>query len=336
MKNTLKIVFVIIGTLIGAGFASGKEIYIFFNKYGIAGLFGIIVSSICTGIIIYKLLTKIKEKNINNYNELLIKLNKKYPKINKLINYIVNIFLLISFFIMVACFGAFIKQTYNISIYISNIFFCLLCALIFLKNAKGIIKTNEILVPFLIILIICLGLKNLPYISKINLKQINNVNYTGWLTKALLYTSYNSIILIPVLTNLNVKQLNKKQIKIISVFSIFLIFILAVTIYSLLIREKYFIQNLELPLVEIVAQFGMFFKYLYCLIIMISIFTSSNGAGYSFLKNVSKSKKQYLIYLILISILGIIVSNIGFSTLVEILYPLFGFLGIIQIILIIK
>ena len=34
MKETLKIVFVIIGTLIGAGFASGQEIYVFFYAYG--------------------------------------------------------------------------------------------------------------------------------------------------------------------------------------------------------------------------------------------------------------------------------------------------------------
>ena len=31
MKNTLKVVLVIVGTIIGAGFASGKEIYIFFG-----------------------------------------------------------------------------------------------------------------------------------------------------------------------------------------------------------------------------------------------------------------------------------------------------------------
>ena len=33
MKNILKVVFVVIGTLIGAGFASGQEIYIFFYQY---------------------------------------------------------------------------------------------------------------------------------------------------------------------------------------------------------------------------------------------------------------------------------------------------------------
>ncbi len=34
IKNICKITFVIIGTIIGAGFASGQEIYTFFNKYG--------------------------------------------------------------------------------------------------------------------------------------------------------------------------------------------------------------------------------------------------------------------------------------------------------------
>ena len=56
MKNILKIVFVIIGTMIGAGFASGKEIYLFFFSYGLEGTIGLIISSIITGITIYKTL----------------------------------------------------------------------------------------------------------------------------------------------------------------------------------------------------------------------------------------------------------------------------------------
>lgn len=38
MKNNIKIIFVIIGAVIGAGFASGQEIYLFFYSYGIKGL----------------------------------------------------------------------------------------------------------------------------------------------------------------------------------------------------------------------------------------------------------------------------------------------------------
>ena len=54
MKNCIKIALVIIGALIGAGFASGQEIYLFFFSYGKRGIFGIAVSAILLGIIIYK------------------------------------------------------------------------------------------------------------------------------------------------------------------------------------------------------------------------------------------------------------------------------------------
>ena len=74
----LKVVFVIIGTLIGAGFASGQEIYIFFFSYGIKGLIGIIVSSILIGITIYKTFQITKKNNTKNYKEFLDYLIKKH------------------------------------------------------------------------------------------------------------------------------------------------------------------------------------------------------------------------------------------------------------------
>ena len=58
--NILKVIFVIIGTLIGAGFASGQEMYLFFYSYGIEGLIGILISSILMGIVIYKVFVKVK------------------------------------------------------------------------------------------------------------------------------------------------------------------------------------------------------------------------------------------------------------------------------------
>ena len=71
MKNILKVVFVIIGTLIGAGFASGQEIYLFFFAYGIEGLIGIILSSLLMGVTIYKTLNIVHNFDVKNYKEYL-------------------------------------------------------------------------------------------------------------------------------------------------------------------------------------------------------------------------------------------------------------------------
>lgn len=336
MKNILKIVFLIIGTLIGAGFASGREIYIFFTKFGIYGIFGIIISGILTGIIINKVMKITKNTEIKNYNNLLNITNKKYPRINKIINLIVNAFLLISFFIMIAGFCAYMKQTYEISTYLSSIIFTIICGIIFLRNIEGIIKANEILVPILILLISYLGIKNIPYLTNINIQELIQVNSKGWFINSILYASYNSIILIPVLSSLKIKNIENKQINLISIITSLIIIILSFFIYGLLLRGNYYIQQLELPLIEISLEFGKIFKYIYGIVIIISIFTSAISTGYSFLKNVSKNRKQYICMLIMISIIGILVSNIGFSKLVEILYPTFGILGIIQIVLIMK
>lgn len=334
MKNIFKVVFVIVGTLIGAGFASGKEIYLFFGKYGEIGKIGIILTGILTGIIIYKVLVITKTYEINNYNKLLERINWKHSKLNKYINLIVNGFLLISFYIMIAGFSAYIAQTYNVPIYISAIIFAFTCYIIFKKSIQGVIKANEILVPLLIILIAYLGIKNIPY-SFIQNSMLEESS-KGWLIGSILYASYNSILLIPVLTGLRNYLDSRKQIIKISIISSTIIIVLALFIYFLLLRGEFFVSELEMPLIEISLQFGIIFKYIYGFVIISSIFTSAISAGYSFLGNVSKTRKNYEIILLTMCITGIAVSNIGFSKLVEILYPLFGVLGLIQIWMLIK
>lgn len=336
MKNVLKIVLVIMGTLIGAGFASGREIYLFFGKFGKLGIIGILISGILTGIIIYIALKIINKKDINNYNDFLEKINIKNKYINLLIKNIITIFLLISFYIMVAAFSAYINQNYEIPIYISSIIFAVLTYIIFIKNIQGMIKVNEILVPFLLILILYLGVKNIPYLVETKNVLENNINEKGFFLNSILYTSYNSIMLIPVLVTMKKYINSKAQIKKISIISSALIIVLSLCIFGLLLRGKYYIQNVEMPLLNITMQFGKIYLYIYSFIIITSIFTTAISAGYSFLENVSKNKKQYKIILIFMSVTSVLVSNIGFSKLVEILYPLFGILGIVQIIFLVR
>ena len=78
LKNILTIAMVIIGSIIGAGFASGQEINSFFYKYGIIGILGIIISIILIILIIYKVFLNYKEKIINKYLVKIIYQKKEY------------------------------------------------------------------------------------------------------------------------------------------------------------------------------------------------------------------------------------------------------------------
>ena len=71
MREIISITLVIIGALVGAGFASGQEIFSFFYLYGLYGVFGIILMCILMYILIYKTLKIIYLNKIDNYNEFL-------------------------------------------------------------------------------------------------------------------------------------------------------------------------------------------------------------------------------------------------------------------------
>ena len=137
-------IFTIIGSIIGAGFASGQEIYLFFFRYGIKGLYGLIICSSLIAYVIYKVLNIAYEKNIDTYYDFLKKIfnynkgKKKYFNIIYMNNTIVNIFLLVTFFIMIAGFGAYFEQELGISKIIGSKIIAILAFVVFKTDIRGI------------------------------------------------------------------------------------------------------------------------------------------------------------------------------------------------------
>lgn len=340
--NILKVVFVIIGTLIGAGFASGQEMYLFFYSYGIQGLIGILISSILMGIIIYKVLIIVKKQNIETYKKLLeafIK-NRKQNKVLKLeniINIVINIFILITFFIMIAGFGAYFSQELGINSLIGSSILALISFIIFKSSTKGVVKASEILVPILILIVTIIGIINLKQIDLLHLEQyITRTNNFNFAISGIIYCSYNSILLIPVLITLKDYITSKKQILGISIITTVITVILSVLIFMLLVKVDVDITKLEMPIVYVASHISKMFGILYGFVILTSIFTTTISLGNSFLQNVSTNEKSYAQIALIMCITSVIISKIGFSNLISSLYPIFGYLGIIQILLLFK
>lgn len=338
MKNILKVVFVIIGTLIGAGFASGQEIYLFFFSYGIKGIVGIIVSSILMGVVIYKTLIIVDKYQLKNYKEFL---NVYMPKEKKLIsvniksiiNIVINAFILITFFIMIAGFGAYFEQELGINKIIGSVILAILSFVVFMTSVKGVVKVSEILVPILIIFITIIGAINIKDINLIELENyIIRVNNSNYLLSGILYCSYNSILLIPVLITLKNYIKDKRQIRIIAISTTIILILLSMIIFLLLVKIDVDITKLEMPVAYVVSHMFKILKLTYGFIILGSIFTTAISLGTSFLQNTSKSKKGYTQIALFMCIMSAIISTVGFSNLINLLYPIFGYLGLIQIV----
>ena len=330
MKETISIVSVIIGALVGAGFASGQEIFSFFYSYGENGIYGILIMSLLIGVLIYKSLKIIYKNEIYNYEDFL-GLFIKNKKIRKIICIVINILLLISFFIMIAGFGAYFEQEIGVNKIIGSIILDILCIIVFFSDVKGVLKASDFIVPFLIFFIIFIGIKNIEGIQSREFYKIKN----NWILSSIIYNSYNFILLIPVLISLKKQIKIEKNIKYISILSTIIITILSFVIFFLLARVNILeIKNQEMPVVYIISKYFTKYKKIFGFIILASIFTTAISVGIGFIQNISKNRSSYPQIVLFMCITSLIVSNFGFSKLVNIVYPIFGYLGIIQMIII--
>lgn len=327
MKEIFTITLVIIGALIGAGFASGQEIYSFFYSYGYVGLIGIIVTCSLISFVIYKTLKIICENNIENYNKFLMKFIKN-TRITRLINIVLNILLLVTFYIMIAGFGAYFEQELGINSIIGSAILVILSAIVFFTNVKGVLKVSEFLVPLLLIFVILIGFQNLLTID-INTDILTTRK--GWLLSSIVYCSYNIILLIPTLISIKDQITKQKNIKYISILCGIFMITMSILIYMLLMKCDIEVQTLEMPVVYVITNFFPEYKIVYAFIILASIFTTAISLGIGFLQNMCKNRNGYPQFVAFMCITSLLISKIGFSKLVNLLYPFFGYIGIIQI-----
>lgn len=181
----LSCVFVMIGVIIGAGFASGREMYTFFFVYGSHGIWGMAISCFLIGYVIYKSLRIIQENQICHYHELIGKLTEKiqmrYISLKFILNFVMNVFLVISFFVMCAGFVAFFQQEFQVNQIFASVLIASICYFVLRKNAKGIFSLNAILIPMMIIMLILLGgkatSKELQIPHEIGKRQLDSQQY---------------------------------------------------------------------------------------------------------------------------------------------------------------
>ena len=121
-----------------------------------------------------------------------------------------------------------------------------------------------------------------------------------------------------------------------SILTFAIMSIMSISIFCVITNNFETVLNTEMPMVYIVNNLGTIYKIIYSIVVLIAIFTTAISSGYSFINNIAKNKKQYKIFLYVISILGIALSPLGFGNLLDFLYPMLGFLGLLQIFFILK
>ena len=159
---------------------------------------------------------------------------------------------------------------------------------------------------------------------------MNIINGSSWLVSGVLYASYNTILLIPVLISVN-NIIDRREVSKTSIVITFMIFLLATAVFVSMLKIDVNIKRIEMPVSYVISTQLSKLKVLY--VILTSILTTAISLIAGLMQNV-KEKSNKKIMLCLICISSIFISQIGFSALINFLYPIFGYIGIIQILLI--
>ncbi|MCF6466131.1 YkvI family membrane protein [Clostridium sp. Cult2] len=326
MKNWVKIASIYIGTVIGAGFASGREIIEFFGIYGSKGIWGMIISGLLFSLIGSLLLIKIYNNKIKGFDELVINLFGK--KFGFLLDTIMIFSLYTGFSVMIAGSGAIFKEELGLSFNFGVIVMVVCVFIVFLFSLQGLSFINSLLVPLLIIGIIFTSIY-LNIREGYGFSHIQGANITSkgnFITSSFLYFGSNSLIIIIVFSSLFPLINNKKTALLGGTIGGILLSILGISILNSMFIYYNEVFNLDIPMIKICNYIGKNYRKLYSIILWIAMFTTALANGFGFMNRVSKGKSQ-LISTAFFCLSAIPLAKVGFANLVRIIYPIFGAIG---------
>ncbi len=322
-----------IATIVGAGFSSGKEVLIFFNQYS-GYIFINILSAFTIFFVTIFFSLKIANKySLKTYKEFIVFVTNE--KIGNILNKLIELFLVIIFFTMISGFGAFLAQVFDLPDIIGSLVLILATYITLKFDLNGIIKVSIYIVPAIIFGLILLLYKDYIDTSIFQSTYYIYKKYNCYFS-GIIYAAYNMVVALPIIVSTGNILKKKGQVFITSILISFSITILILIIYFLINSHTPIIYNFEMPLLYIAKNISTYMYLYYILVICFSIYTTAISTIYCVVGKYSDNRGKYNFYTILICILSLLVSNIGFGILVEYGFSIIGCFGILQTILIIN
>ena len=323
MKKGLKIAMVYIGLVIGAGFASGREIMEYFNFPGGTDHSGIVLATFLLIAVCYLILRRASLSGITTFDGYLKAVAGRGAGAVRLF---MLLYLFCGFFTMLAGSGALLRQSLMLPSPAGCLFMAAVCFLILAFDLKGIVALNTVLVPCMIagIFYICICSVLFGTQSAFSFASLGR----GMLTSAICYVSYNTISAASVLIPLS-KGITAKEIRAAAVTGGLVLGILITAVWA--VQSQYFdaLWDSEIPMLQLAAMAGRSEKYLYSLILMMAICTTAVSQGFGILSAFAPADtKQRISRAAVLCLAALPFSMLGFAGLVAHLYAFFGITGL--------
>jgi len=332
-NQAFQIAAVYVGTVVGAGFATGREIVEFFSRFGFFGLISILMSGYLFVMIGSKLMRMAAQINAKSYQEFNEYLFGKWP--SKIINIFMLVMLLGVSAVMLSGAGAVFEEQLGLPKTLGVIVTIILSYLVMLLGTRGLFAVNTFVVPLMIsfsfiLMVLSLRMPNF-------MQQLLFIPHAddGWksvvapFSYAALNLGLAQAVLVPVAAEVK-DDWTIKWGAIIGGLALTLILI--ASHFTLIMLPN--VEIYEIPMAIIMKNLAPFFYWIFVLVIYGEIFTSVIG-------NVFGLDRQLQAYMhipttlsvTVIFALSCLISLVNYGTLLSYLYPLFGYICLVFIIL---
>lgn len=326
MRDEFKIAAVFIGTIIGAGLASGQEILQFFSRFGYKSFVGILFCFFLYIVLSLIFINLAYIKHFRSYNDLVCYCLG--DRLGFIADWMITIFIFFSNTIMISGGGAMLNEYLGIDKAYGIIIMASIAFLVALFSTNGVIAINSFIVPLSTSIVLILGAfvfvenrfnLSIPYFN-------NRIIYGS----AILYSCFNFMTAVGVLYPMASEVKNKQSFLKGCVLGSIVLTLLGIIInYNILVYYPASF-NSEVPNLYIAKNYGPLLPLYLTIIIWLEMFTTEVGCLYSLSRRIQLFlNKSYFICLILILIVSIPFSFIGFSNLIKLFYPPFGFISLI-------
>lgn len=325
-KNDLKVAFTYVGAVVGAGFASGQELVKFFVIFQNYGQWGTIITGgifAFLGAVVIMLVNKLESKD---YGQLLKNI---FPyKIYKFMDITIAISLWLGVGVMLAGSSTLLKEWIHLSTIIGFIITAILVFFCLQLGSKGLLNTNTVLVPFLIILAIgCSMLQIIKPVLYLNEEIKIQSLLPNWWIASLLYVAYNMILGIVVIAS--IKEKKERLTPWGGIIGGLLLGVMSFIMVKGLLLLPGNLLMVEMPMLVLTSRINPLVGKVYGIALWIALFTTALANAHSLTIRISnKTKRSYKKILAIIIISTFCFIPWRFSMLVGFIYPIEGYLAI--------
>jgi uncharacterized membrane protein YkvI len=335
-RMVFSIAFTYIGTIVGAGFATGQEILQFFTRFG--GL-GAVTIGVATGLFVWlgaKMMLVASRLEAKSYEAVNMALFGE--RIGRWISYFMMVVLLGVSAVMLAGVGALFEEQLHLPYQLGLITLLVLTALLLKRGMTAILALNSVVVPIMLTftILIVIHAVQVPTVSQWISAPNNASPWMVWMSP-FLYTAFNLALAQAVLVPLGGQIRDERVIRRGAVLGGVGIGFMLLVGHIALSTYMPDIARLAIPMGGIARMLYSGIQWIYVLLIFTEIFTTLVADIYGLtLQALEKShlKRGTLTFLALA--ICYLCSLIGFEPLLSTLYPIFGVIALGWLVLLAK